>query len=271
MGVKQQIDDAIFLFENGRYIGGLTNALLAAAGSSRKMFPKATTKSIKYPGKEMGDGEAFELFLRTSDQRAKFEDGVPLNAGHSMVALPFRGKQLTIEHILYKYYRCHLAHQSELPSDVEFDPSHNGNGARIDFQDNKLILDAGWLKILIDKVVNSPVNGPEFGITHYGLDPVAPNEEEFKSLLCEKRNITPGHFEILQLAARALSPEKISQSNDQMLKRDFKDIVQREVINGGMLGGLRSRQIVNDSFDLTDRGAEILREVAAGYKLVRIS
>ena len=65
MSIKAQVEDALFLSHNGRYVGALTNLTLAIAASSRKIFPQGT-KSKEDSSKEMGDREAFTLFLYTA-------------------------------------------------------------------------------------------------------------------------------------------------------------------------------------------------------------
>lgn len=51
MSIKSQVEDALFLEQNGRPLGALTMLLLATAASSRRTYPQGTT-SLKEPKKK---------------------------------------------------------------------------------------------------------------------------------------------------------------------------------------------------------------------------
>src|SRR5256885_6365951 len=119
MTVRQQVEDATFLAEHGRHVGALTMLLLAVAASSRRTFPKGT-RSLKNPKEEMSDPEAFTCFLGGRIRKILFGDFGGPDHGHSGVSVGFRGQQHDVAYVLYKFYRCELVHDGELPEDVEF-------------------------------------------------------------------------------------------------------------------------------------------------------
>ena len=45
MSVRQQVEDAKVLAQNGRHVGALTNLMLAVAASARKCFPKGVVST----------------------------------------------------------------------------------------------------------------------------------------------------------------------------------------------------------------------------------
>src|SRR4051812_46429270 len=116
MSIESAVDDAIALRGARRYEGALTSALIAVAGSSRKLYPNGTA-SLTRPATAMGDGEAFKSFLGARLSEVIFDCNFGF-ATSSGVALSFRGKEVLFEEILYSHYRCELVHKCELPQDV---------------------------------------------------------------------------------------------------------------------------------------------------------
>lgn len=270
MSIKQQIEDAQFLVANGRKIGALMLLMLAIAASSRKMFPKPT-RSWADPNKEMGDAEAFKLFLGGRIRKLLFGSLETPEAGESGFMVKFRGKQSQLEHIFYKYYRCELIHEGELPPNVEFVESQESAGQfTFGVSDNRVMLDSGWLDVLAQAVIQAPVNGPEFGIPHFDLTPKVRDENVLISEVCERAKITPGRFAILKRAVFHISPSVIVDSEDAELKRKFGELVSRGVVNGGMLAGLRSYNLTDEHDVLQDAGLNLLREIAGNYDLVQV-
>ncbi len=92
--IQSRIDDALFLWQNGRRDGALLVALVAVAASARRRYPN------------LKDREAFEQFLHDCHS-------VRLN-------VEYRGTCEPIEHIFYKWFRCQLVHEGGLPIDIEF-------------------------------------------------------------------------------------------------------------------------------------------------------
>ena len=72
-GIRNRIDDALILWENGREEGAFLSALIAVAATARLSYPK------------MKDRECFEQFLRDT---------------HSVrLSVEYRGKCHSIDHI----------------------------------------------------------------------------------------------------------------------------------------------------------------------------
>ncbi len=137
MSIKTRVDDALFLYDNGRHEGAFLNALLAVAASAKKAFPDLT-----------GDRDRFERFLE----------------GHwrGVTTIEFRGECHTIPRILYKWFRCELVHEGGLPVDIELidtdKMSLRAGGAPY----YTLQLSRGWFNWLIQAVVQDPCNADEF-------------------------------------------------------------------------------------------------------------
>src|SRR5262245_30059230 len=97
MTIARRLEDAKILYDADRHEGALLSVLIAAAATSR----------LRHPHKKIGDREAFESFLRTS----------PLIRGR---ALPLNGECVPLESVLYKFFRCTLAHEGTLPPEIVF-------------------------------------------------------------------------------------------------------------------------------------------------------
>ncbi len=95
MSIRRRVEDALMLYHHGRYEGAILNALIAVAASSKK---EITNPSVS-------DREAFESFL---DKRWR-----------GVIKVEFRGQLQSIPYILYKWFRCKLVHEGQLPLDVE--------------------------------------------------------------------------------------------------------------------------------------------------------
>lgn len=271
MSIRQQVEDAVFLAQNGRYLGSLTILMLAVAASSRKCFPKRRRARGKAP-KEMGDRHAFTLFLGGRIRRLFSGDYESPEFGTSGISIHFKGQQYEIEHILYEFYRCNLVHEGELPEDVEFVPPDNPQhpGLSISFSaGDKMVLDYGWVDLLVNAVVYARCNAAEFGINHFDLLP-RPNVDEntFIASTVAKYAITPGRFRIFKDAVRLLSPETISAGEDEMLADRFGKMLRSGTINGGNITALSWYGLTDDEGRLQPQGLAILREVAGAYVLV---
>jgi hypothetical protein len=107
MSVMNRLVDAKLLYDAGRHEGALLSVLVAVAGSSRKRFPSGT-RSRRDASRQMGDAEAFESFMGEEMQRV------------GACRVLFGGQCHTAERIFYKWLRCSLAHEAELPEQVVF-------------------------------------------------------------------------------------------------------------------------------------------------------
>jgi hypothetical protein len=220
----------------------------------------------------MGDGEAFKLFLGGQIRRNLSDDAYgPDIGGASGIFLGFRGQSYTIEHILYKFYRCELIHEGGLPNGIEFrDDRKEQHSAEIDLRTDRVALDAGWINLLTNAVVRARVNRSEFQVQHYDFVARVPDEAAFTSTICERYDITPGRFEILKLVVSKISPKKVSEASDTQLAQYFQELVDLGVLNGGALTGLRIRNVVDESGRILPVGINALREIANGYELVPV-
>lgn len=277
MTIKQQVDDATFLAENGRHLGALTNLMLAVAASSRKTFPKGKTKSHEDPQKEMGDREAFTLFLGGRIRKILFGDFGGPDLGNSGISVNFKGRQLDVAYILYKYYRCELIHEGELPEDIEFSPPtedqnlgvSNGNVSVSISAGDTMKLDYGWIDLLVNAVTHARCNGKLFGVEHFDLvtaDGV--NEQDHCESIVNEYGITPGRYEILKEATRHITPTSVVADDDELLIRKFSELVEKNIINGGAITGLSTHQLSDRSGILLPKGLEIIRDIGRAYRLV---
>jgi hypothetical protein len=277
MSIKQQVEDAVFLAKNERHLGALTNLMLAVAASSRKTFPKGKTKSLKDPTKNMGDGEAFALFVGGRIRKILFGDFGGPDSGNSGISVNFKGKQLDVAYVLYKYYRCELVHEGELPEDIEFSPSSenqnsggSNNGVSVSVScGNTMVLDYGWIDLLVNAVVYARCNGKIFGIDHFDLVAVdGVNEDEHCKAMVQTYGITLGRYQILKEAARHITPSNVVKDSDELLVKKFSGLVSTNVINGGAITGLSSHELSDREGKLLPKGLEILKEIGAAYQLV---
>jgi hypothetical protein len=138
MSIRTRVEDALLLWERGRLEGAFLNALVAAAATSRRRFSDRNA---------VGDGQALKRFLESA---------------HTVkMSVEYRGECQPIEHIMYKWLRCQLIHQGELPVDIEFmTDSEPGTfavraGGAPEFV---LKLSYGWFHHLIRAVVTAPEN-----------------------------------------------------------------------------------------------------------------
>jgi hypothetical protein len=155
MSIRSRIEDAIILYTIGRPEAALLCALVAVAATSRKRRPHSTPSQRK-PGKDMGDGEAFEAFLA---------DEMPGICRVRNYHIKYRENMHRIEHVFYKWMRCSLAHEGELPHDLHFAADPEPNVIRTEIApDGTLTLSHGWLDRLADAVVSAPENADQFGV-----------------------------------------------------------------------------------------------------------
>lgn len=294
MSIKTQVDDALFLYENGRHIGALTNLMLAIAASSKKIFPKGSpsitqpaSKKDKVP--DMRDGEAFELFLGGRLRKIAQSETGSSDIGSSGIAFPYKGERYLIEQMLYEFYRCNLVHEGRLPNDIEFvadfgnhqpnyvlfgdyGPTHSASFA---CHSDKLLLNYGWVPLLIDVVTKAYCNRYLFGVVEPELLPITPNFDEhaFRDSLRPIGNLSTSppatsFFPILKSVAKYLNPVDISSSTDQQLNNLFSELVQSGRIVGGAYTGLMADDLMQrDRKGLTATGIAVLREIAKNYEL----
>ncbi len=94
-GVRERIEDARFLWREGRREGAFLLAIVAVIVRARQDFPLP-----------MGEGEAFR---RYAESRFSVR-----------LSVEYQGKQWPIERVFYKWFRCELVHRGGLPVDIQF-------------------------------------------------------------------------------------------------------------------------------------------------------
>jgi hypothetical protein len=142
MSIRARVEDAILLWKSGRKEGAFLNALVGVAAASRRRFPDR---------KSVGDREAFVQFLEAA------------RSGH--ISVEYRGECLPIEQVFYKWIRCQLVHEGELPEDIEFMPdavpgtySLRAGGS----PEYILKVSEWWFHYLITAIISAPENAAEF-------------------------------------------------------------------------------------------------------------
>jgi len=131
-GIKRTVDDAYFLWTYGKKESAFLLVLIAVAAVSK----------LRYP--QLRDGNAF---------RQTLVDFQPVR-----LQVEYRGELQTIEHIFYKWVRCHLVHESELPADIEFqgDDSNGSMSVRAGGQPDYLLqIGTGWFFHFVQSVLKS--------------------------------------------------------------------------------------------------------------------
>jgi hypothetical protein len=142
MSIRSRVEDALFLWENGRREGAFLSALIALAATARRQFPDRKT---------VGDRQAFEQFFTSA---------------HSVrINVEYREKLHPIEHIFYKWLRCELVHEGEIPVDIQLVPDEEDGSMFVragGAPEYMLKVSYGWFYHLIHSVVNAPVNADLF-------------------------------------------------------------------------------------------------------------
>ena len=130
------MEDAEILWREGRVEAALLMALVAASATARRKYPECKK-----------DREGFERLL--------------LDARRWRLSLEFRGEQVPVEQLLWKWFRCELVHEAGLPVGITLTPIHVGEGlsARAGGAPTyELRLSQAWLHHVLDVVIYDPVN-----------------------------------------------------------------------------------------------------------------
>ena len=112
MTITARLEDARLLIEHGRWEGALLSVLVAMAATAHLRFPQGTPSRAK-PGAEMRDCERFELFV--AEALAQMSPLPDMSFG-------FKGQVRPFGELLYKWLRCKLAHEADLPPEIGFEP-----------------------------------------------------------------------------------------------------------------------------------------------------
>ena len=140
-GVVERLEDAILLWENGHRKGAFLMALVAVAATARKRYPA---------GQGVSDREAFVRFLESA---------------HSVrVSVEFRGELHPVEHVFYKWFRCELVHEGDVPYDIDFIDSEALEVRAGGVPEFVLKVSHGWFDHFISAVVTAPENAGLFSL-----------------------------------------------------------------------------------------------------------
>ena len=146
MSAKNLIEDAQVLWELERKGSAFALILIAFAATARLRYPKPEP-----------DNKSFKKFIR---------DELPtiLRTADTAVSLPFKGKLLPIEDILYKELRCQLIHEGKLPDSIVFTPKTVQRGVACDMITitDPIGMPESWVLNMIRVVVDAPENASLF-------------------------------------------------------------------------------------------------------------
>jgi len=149
MSIRARIEDAEMLWKQGRKEGAWVLALVAAAATSRKRYPRPVR-----------DNEAFKSFIRDVLPTLMF--GKPLDANTPNPRIVF--DQTPVEDIVYEHLRCNLVHEAAPNSQISFSESKLVDGklqAQLAVGSPNVIPDF-WVLHLIKAVREAPENAAEF-------------------------------------------------------------------------------------------------------------
>jgi hypothetical protein len=153
MSIRQRLDDAMFLWNNGRKDGAWIQVLIAAAATSRKRFPKSR------------DGEAFRAFIREVTPTI-FDANAPAVPGGISISFygEIRGDGIELDRLIYAHLRCNLVHEAVLAEEVKICHSHVIDGklvAELHGRGNKeipLTIPDFWVLHLAKAIAEAPEN-----------------------------------------------------------------------------------------------------------------
>ena len=146
MSIKERINDADILFKLERKEGALLLVLVAVAATSRKRYPKSEITR---------DNQAFKKFV--SEEMSKYAPGWKED---TKVQINFRGRPLWMPHALYKFIRCNLAHEAELPEYISFKGEKGFNVTVLN--NEQLIISDAIFHYLKKIVIDAPENADLF-------------------------------------------------------------------------------------------------------------
>ena len=154
MSIKTHIEDAEHLWARGRKEGAWTQALIAAAATARKRYPKP-----------ISDSQAFKSFI--CDIAGVIITGSTGGASPTFIRFytDNRGDHRKLEDIFYTELRCNLIHEAEL-KEVGFSESKLVDGR---YEGTLAVPTRGqaeipdfWMLHLIAAIKAAPENSDEF-------------------------------------------------------------------------------------------------------------
>jgi hypothetical protein len=143
MSVVARLEDALVLVNAGRWEGGLLCVLTAVSGSSRLRFPRDQVR---------GDRDAFVRF---------FDDQVRATGTPWLEVRTPTGEVHSLGDVLYKLFRCALAHEAALPAHARFvalDPPYRVFFQLDSFEPLGFTMSHAALILIVDLVARAPEN-----------------------------------------------------------------------------------------------------------------
>ncbi|HTT07984.1 MAG TPA: hypothetical protein VMH34_04260 [Gammaproteobacteria bacterium] len=150
MSIKARIEDAELLWQHGRKEGTWALALIAAAATSRKRYPRP-----------IRDSEAFKSFIRDVLPTLMFGKSLQSTTPNPSIIFD----QTPIEEIIYEHLRCNLIHEGDPAPQIAFSESIIVDGklqAMLAVGSPNVIPDI-WVINLLKAVREAPENTAEFG------------------------------------------------------------------------------------------------------------
>lgn len=267
MGIKALVDDSLFLEHAGRLDGALALLLAAIGASSKLQFPDGTKSRTRFDRSgnpvDMGDGEAFKLFLGGRLRKLLFGGPQWVEDDHpSGLVFVYRDKQIDFAEFIYKYMRCPLLHEAALPESVKVSTPTNQYTVQFDVSETELRIGGGWSNVLREAVQGAFVNAAEFGRKHLKMVITdGADEDQVKAEIASQFEMDAdriyGCIKLLHLLRSSLDtdPEDPALA-DQVLKLFNENIAPPWIITA-----LSSRHACDSDGSLTDKGIQLMRAV----------
>lgn len=130
--IIRRLNDAQFLWQKKRQESAFLLLMIALAALSKSRYP------------QLKDGEAFRSTV--------LDFKLPISK------IEYRGKLESIEQIFYKWIRCSLVHESEIPLDIQFKEDKEGNSMSIragGAPEYVLKIGTGWFSYFMNSILQS--------------------------------------------------------------------------------------------------------------------
>lgn len=149
MSIKARIEDAELLWQRGRKEGAWILALIAAAATSRKRYPKP-----------IPDNKAFKSFIRDVLPTLVFGKSIESSTPNPNIIFD----KTPVEDIVYEHLRCNLLHEATLSHQVAFSESKimDGMVQGTIVVGSPNMIPGFWVLHLIKAVRDAPENFSDF-------------------------------------------------------------------------------------------------------------
>lgn len=270
MSVKILTEDALSLRDQGKHLSALTLLLAAVAASARKCFDHPRRPKKGRPWGEKHDDEAFCAFLgaRIRDVLHGRPGLTSDEYGSSGIVFTLDGAKFPIERILYKYYRCELLHEGQLPENAGF--SDSGSGLSISSTDTSISFNYGLIDILSTAVIYAPCNATEFGIEHFRLK--VKDGVDFEGISDEMElrwTHSKSRIFVFEELMSVLGYENLVNASAESIQSLLKEAVHQKRMNGGMMESMRRRGLAEDDYSLSNSGLAALRHIIQAYEKIK--